>query len=32
MNLLRKYEKVVKKLLIRKNGVEMCIIFATFAA
>ena len=30
--LLRKYEKYVKKLLIRENDMEICINFATFAA
>ena len=30
--LLRQYEKYVKKLLIRENDMEICIIFATFAA
>ena len=32
MNLLRQYEKYVKKLLIHEDGMEICIIFATFAA
>ena len=30
--LLRKYEKYVKKLLIHESDMEMCIIYATFAA
>ena len=29
--LLRQYEKFVKKLLIREDGMEICIIFVTFA-